>query len=792
MTDSRNSGLTQAVPFSTEEKDACGVGFVVDRKGQASSEIVRSALKALKCVEHRGACGADRVTGDGAGIMADIPFEMFGYQKGSVAVATLFMPRSAEKLRLGLKVFEETFSFYGLKILDYRDVPVDTSCLGSEALDSLPAIQHAIIERPAHCRTDESFNQLLYMAKQTSRTRHKENGLVSEFFFTSLSTTTIVYKGLTRAQDLDRFYLDLNDPAFKSRFALFHRRFSTNTRTSWDKAQPFRLIAHNGEINTVAGNRSWAFAREHALGLRADELLTHSGISDSGSLNEMVEALKYRSSIPNVEDILAIMIPPADQNNSFYKFWSRAMEPWDGPAFITFSDGEKIGARLDRNGFRPCRWVMTEDKFYLSSEAGAFEVDESIIEAKGTLRAGSGVSVEIQNGHIHFEDPSRSFDNHDARFDAHLQKLEFAARPNIEPDLSRQSLFSYTEEDREKLLIPMILEGKEAIGSMGDTARLAIFSDEPRSFFDYFYQDFAQVTNPPLDYLRESMVTDLSIYLGKRPNIFSTKELLPPPRALELPSPVISLGQIEYLRKLADNSPSSGYLQARELHTTFRRDHAEVGFRTQLRKLAEDAVKAVRAGCSILILTDRLADFDNPPIPSLLVLRAVSHALNAAGELLEASIVVDTGEVRTAHQLATLVSFGATAVSPYLAFQIACYDQDKDLQKLNPDQKEKNLVKAFDSGLLRIMSKIGISVVRSYHGARLFTALGLGKEIVEEYFSGIASPVGGIGIKQLVANILKQTEICRELQDKNKYPVRHFNEYGTWLEGEEEVTDYAK
>jgi glutamate synthase domain-containing protein 2/glutamate synthase domain-containing protein 1/glutamate synthase domain-containing protein 3 len=775
----------QAVPFKLEEKDACGVGFVVNRKGLASHEIVQSALKALRCVEHRGACGADRITGDGAGIMTDIPFDLFGYSKGSVAVATLFMPRTAPKIRLALKVFEDTFNFFGLKVLDYRDVPIDTGCLGSEALESLPYIQHAIIQRPAHCRTDESFNKLLYSAKQASRTKHKESGIIGEFFFTSLSTTTIVYKGLTKASDLDRFYLDLNDSRFKSRFALIHRRFSTNTKTSWDKAQPFRLIAHNGEINTIAGNRSWAFAREHALGLPVDELVTHKGISDSGSLNEMVEALKYRSSIPNVEDILAIMIPPADQQNSFYKFWSRAMEPWDGPAFITFSDGEKIGARLDRNGFRPCRWAMTEDRFYLASEAGAFEINEAEIEAKGTLRAGSGVSVEIASGNIYFEDPSRSFENHDARFDPHLHKIESVSLQGESVDLSRQNVFCYTKEDREVLLLPMILEGKEPIGSMGDTARLAIFSDEPRCFFDFFYQEFAQVTNPPLDYIREVMVTDLSTHLGHRPNIFAPKELLPPARAIELASPILTLGQIEYLRRLSETEGTLAHLQVSELHMTFKSDHAEVGFRAQLRKIAEDAVRAVKAGSSIIILTDRLADFDNPPIPSLLVLRAVSNALNAAGELLQASIVIDSGEVRTAHHVAALIGFGAAAVSPYLAFQVACYDPDKDLQKLSLQQREDNLLKAFNSGLLRIMSKIGISVVRSYHGARLFTALGLGREIVQEYFNGVASPIGGMSMSDLVDKILRETALARESQAQNKFPASYaFKEHTKGLIGE--------
>jgi glutamate synthase domain-containing protein 2/glutamate synthase domain-containing protein 1/glutamate synthase domain-containing protein 3 len=774
-----------ATPFVSEERDACGVGFVADRKGRPSFEIVQAALSALRCVEHRGACGADQITGDGAGIMTDIPFDLFGYPKGSVAVATLFMPKEPQRLRHSLKIFEETFAFMGMKVLDYRDVPMDTSVLGQEALESLPHIQHAIIERPAHCRTDESFNKALYAAKQATRTKHRENGFSGEFFFTSLSTTTIVYKALTKAEHLDKLYLDLQDSRFMSRFALVHRRFSTNTRTSWDKAQPFRLIAHNGEINTIAGNRSWAFAREHALGLPFDELLTHTGISDSGSLNEMVEALKYRSSIPNVEDILAIMIPPADQHNSFYKFWSRAMEPWDGPAFITFSDGEKIGARLDRNGFRPARWTMTHDRFYLCSEAGAFPVEEATVEAKGTLRAGSGVSVELSSGIVHFEDPSRALDNHDARFDAHLLKIEFGARSMETPDLSRQQLFCYTEEDRERLLFPMILEGKEPIGSMGDTARPAILSNEPRNFFDYFYQEFAQVTNPPLDYLRESMVTDLTTYLGRRPNIFAPKELIPPARAIELKSPVLGLSQMEYLQKLAESEGSQGHLKTRELHMTFRRDHGAVGFRAQLRKLASDAVTAVQNGCSIVILTDRLATYEHPPIPSLLVLRAVSKALNQAGELLSASIVVDTGEVRSTHHVAALVGFGATAVCPRLALQIACFDPDASLQKLSPELREKNLLKTFDAGLLKVMAKIGISVVRSYHGARLFSAIGLGKEIAREYFSGVASPIGGIGIDQLVERILHDTAQAKEAGDTGTFRSTYvFKEHVKGMVGE--------
>lgn len=311
--------------FPRNEHAACGVGFTASRHGHYSHQNLQRALKALCGVEHRGACAADGKSSDGAGIMTDIPFELLGYEPGKIAVATLFMPAEAERKATALEVFEKTFLFYGLKIIDYRQVPTEPDVLGPIARESLPAITQAIIERPAHCRTDAAFDRLLYAAKQHVRTQQREHGIVKAFFFASLSANTIVYKALTTAADLPRFYPDLRNPAYKTRFALFHRRFSTNTRTAWDKVQPFRLIGHNGEINTIAGNRSWALSREKSLGLQSDELLTLKGISDSGTLNELAEALKYRSSIPHLEDILAIMIPPAHDNNRYYNFWGRAL-----------------------------------------------------------------------------------------------------------------------------------------------------------------------------------------------------------------------------------------------------------------------------------------------------------------------------------------------------------------------------------------------------------------------------------------------------------------------------------
>jgi glutamate synthase domain-containing protein 2/glutamate synthase domain-containing protein 1/glutamate synthase domain-containing protein 3 len=762
------------------EHSSCGVGFVASRTGSYSNNILQEALHALRCVEHRGACGADQLTGDGAGVMTDIPFDLFGYKRGEIAVASLFMPRDDERRKESLRVFESTLEFYGLIVDAFRDVPVNPTVLGEEATRSMPAMTHAFIRRPVHCRTNSSFDRLLYTAKQAVRAKLSDKGINKEFFFTSLSATTIVYKALTRAEVLNQLYLDLQNPEYRTRFAMFHRRFSTNTTTSWDKAQPFRLIGHNGEINTIAGNRSWSFSREKSIGLRNDQLLTHKGISDSGSLNEMVEALMYRSSIPHIEDILAIMMPPAEEQNAYYKFWSRAMEPWDGPAIILYSDGNTVGARLDRNGFRPSRWAVTNDTFYLSSEAGSFRIDEGAILRKGTLHAGTAVKVDLENGRIHFRDASLSRENRDAQFDA--RTIPIASLPlsnghdSLEPagvSIYQRNLFSLTQEELERVLYPMIAEAREPIGSMGDTARPNVFSSEPRPFFDYFYQNFAQVTNPPLDYIREKNVTDLRVFLGRKPNIFFPKDLIPLEPAIELPSPLLSLGQMKFIEDLQTKRPSESHILPKRFSMTFPRSGGVKGFRPAVDKLAEDVLHAAESGCSVIILSDADSDSDNPPIPGLIALRAIVRRLNDSGVKLNSSLVVHSGEVRTPHHIAALLSFGASAVCPYLALHIARTDDAPSFSSLSPDKREQNLISALESGLLKIMSKSGISVVQSYISAKLFTAIGLGTELMDNFFPHNSSPMGGIGYEELAEDILWKTSLA----DKPEFGNRLLNTY---------------
>jgi glutamate synthase domain-containing protein 2/glutamate synthase domain-containing protein 1/glutamate synthase domain-containing protein 3 len=747
--------------------------------------MLEAALGALRRVEHRGALAADGISSDGAGVMTDIPFALLGHEPGSVAVATLFATADPEKRARALAAFEQTFEFLGIHLLGYRDVPVNPTVLGPLAREDMPHIVQAILRRPAPCRTDASFNTRLYAAKQLTRTKLRATDAWVDLFFISLSTTTVVYKALCRGGDLDQFYPDLANPRFKTRFALFHRRFSTNTRTSWDKAQPFRLIAHNGEINTIAGNRSWAYSREQALGVARDELLTHDDISDSGNLNEMIEALKYRSSIPHIDDILAIMVPPADQRGGFYEFWGRAMEPWDGPALIGYSNGDTVGARLDRNGFRPARWCMTDDAFYLASEAGAFELDESTIREKGTLRAGSGATVGLQNGKVHFRDPSQSRENVGASFDARLvplprvpERLDPSVRAalptTIEPRaLEHQALFGLTVEERDRILMPTILDGKEPIGSMGDTARLAVFSEQPRSLYDYFFQNFAQVTNPPLDYLREAMVTDLTVYLGQRPNIFSPKELIPPAPGIRLRSPVLRLRDMQILRALTERKPSPLRTLAVVLDCTFDREGGAEGLKAALRRIADDALAQVRDGRSVIILSHRDASIERPPIPSLLALRAVVVMLNRWGARLDSSVVLEAADIRSTHEVSCAVGFGATAVCPYLALEIARFSDAKALVDRSPDAREERLVAAYDTGLLKVMSKVGISVVRSYQSSKLFYAVGVGPKLLSTYFRGLESPLGGIELEHLARDVLRLVSLAAEHPMGQPLPSRY-------------------
>ena len=740
------------------EKDGCGVGFIVSLKNVRTHSTLEKGIHALNCVEHRGGVGPDNI-GDGAGIMTSIPYELFNRERDTFAVAFLFIPQDTARQKISLQVFEETFWQYGLKVAEYREVPIDPSVLSPLALKIMPKIIQAVILRPDHCRTIYSFERLLYHARQTTRSKEKENGIHHEFFFASLSPRNIIYKALCRSEDLGKLYLDLQDKNYKANFALFHRRFSTNTISTWDKVQPFRLIAHNGEINTIEGNRAWAITREKDLGLRKDELVTHSGISDSGSLNEIAEALRYRSSIPKLAETLAILIPPADPQSDYYKFWSRGMEPWDGPAMISFSDGKYIGARLDRNGFRPCRWQRSEDYFYLSSEAGVFNVEGERILAKGALSSGESVTINALSGSINFNDPKNFEENRHAHFDAQTIPLKYLPPPHISEDiLPSQKIFNFSKDEVERIIIPMTSEGKEPLSSMGDTACLPFLSQEPRSIFDFFYQDFAQVTNPPIDYIREKIVTDMKVFLGRKPNIFEAKEFVPLKPCLELDGPVISLGQMEYLKSLSDNNQNRD-LRSVTIDITFSRSAGLEEFTTRLDEIRDEAVMALRKGFSLIILSHRNASQEMLPIPSILAMAYLNIGLNNTGRRQRISLIMEVGDVRNPHQLACLLSYGASSVCPYMAIETALASKDPKLAMLFDEERERSLLKAMKEGILRVMSKRGISVFRSYQGSKLLTPVGLGQDVLDTFFKGKKSVMGGYSLNMLIDLMKKSSRV---------------------------------
>ena len=742
------------------EKSSCGVGFLVSLKNERSHEILEQGIHALECMEHRGGIGPDHI-GDGAGIMTSIPFELFEREPDTFAVAFLFTPQDPVKQKISLKVFEETFWQYNLKVEAYREVPLDTSVLSSHSLKIMPKIVQAIITRPHHCRTLYSFERLLYHARQTTRSKIKENGIHHEFFFSSLSPRNIIYKALCRSQDLSKFYLDLKNKDYKASFSLFHRRFSTNTVSTWDKTQPFRLIAHNGEINTIEGNRAWAITREKDLGLQADELVTHTGISDSGGLNEIAEGLRYRSSIPKLAETMAILIPPANTDSDYYKFWSRGMEPWDGPAMVSFSDGKYIGARLDRNGFRPCRWQKTEDHFFLSSEAGVFKVNDEEILAKGALSSGESVTINIMSGSINFLDPKNFAENKNAKFDPQTIALNYIAPEPFEGDiLSKQKLFNFSKDEVDKIIIPMTVDGKEPLSSMGDTACLPFLSHEPRSLYDFFYQDFAQVTNPPIDYIREKIVTDMRTFLGRKPNIFEAKEFIPLKSCLELDGPVLSLGQMSYLKTLQEKSENQD-IRSYKIDITFSKTATTQEFMQRLDEIREEAITALRKGFSLIILSDREASQDELPIPSMLALTYLNIGLNNTGRRLRVSIILEVGDVRNPHQLACLLSYGASSVCPYMALETAIASQDPKVTHLFDEERERSILKAMKDGVLRVMSKRGISVFRSYQGSKLFTPVGLGQELLDTFFKGKKSVLGGYNL-DMVLDLIKRSAQSEE------------------------------
>ena len=772
----RFSGLPapQGLYDPRREHDACGLAMVATLRGSAGHDIVTAALDALRHLEHRGAIGSDAGTGDGAGIVTQIPDAFlravagFGLpQAGRYAVGMAFLPldpaeREELKAALGGLAAEE-----GLRVLGWREVPTDPRHLGALAREAAPAFEQLFLESTA---TDEkgaalSGIRLDRLAFRFRKRAERELGA----YFPSLSARTLVYKGMVTTLQLEPFYPDLADERFASRLALVHSRYSTNTFPSWPLAQPFRMIAHNGEINTVQGNRNWMRARQSQLesellgDLRPLFPIVSEGASDSASFDEVVELLTLGGrSLPHA---IMMMVPEAWENQTdidparraFYEFHSMLMEPWDGPAALVFTDGTLVGATLDRNGLRPGRFVVTDDGLVvLASEVGVLDFPPDRVVRKGRLRPGRMFLVDTAEGRIVEDDEIKAQLAAAQPWQEWLDegRIHLAELPEREhithtpaSVVRRQRTFGYTEEEVRILVMPMARDGAEPLGAMGSDTPIAVLSDRPRLLFDYFTQQFAQVTNPPLDSIREEVVTSMSLGLGPERNLLTAGP--EHARQIVLDFPVIDNDQ---LAKIHHFETRSGRKPAHVIRGLYRIDDGPEALARRLAEMCDEASAALEAGAQFLILSDRDSDADLAPIPSLLMLAAVHHHLIRQETRMKCGIIVEAGDVREVHHVALLVGYGASAINPYLAMETA--EQlvlSGMITGITPEKAVANLIKALGKGVLKIMSKMGISVVGSYAAAQAFEAIGLGQEFVDEYFTGTTSLLGGVGLDVIAA-----------------------------------------
>ncbi len=757
-----------------EERDACGLAMVATLRGTAGHDIITLALDALRNLEHRGAVGSDAGTGDGAGIITQIPDaflrEVADFAlppAGRYAVGNVFLPtdptlRSSIKRQIARIAQEEN-----LTILGWREVPVRPNEVGFLARAAMPAIQQLYVQS---ARTTESGETLggIDLDRQAVRLRKRAEREL-EIYFASLSCRTLVYKGMVTTLQLEPFYPDLSDPRFVSKLALVHSRYSTNTFPSWPLAQPFRMIAHNGEINTVQGNRNWMSARQSQL---QSELLgdlapllpiVTPGGSDSASFDEVVELLSLSGrSLPHA---VMMMVPEAWENQTdldeerraFYEYHSMSMEPWDGPAAIVFTDGSLVGATLDRNGLRPGRYLITDDGLVvLASEIGVLDIDPARIVRKGRLRPGKMFLVDTEAGRLIEDDEIKS---ELAASEPWGQWLD-AGRINLKdlPDrehivhppasvVRRQRTFGYTEEEVRILLAPMARTGAEPLGAMGSDTPIAVLSERPRLLFDYFTQQFAQVTNPPLDSIREAVVTSLKLGLGPERNLLSAGP--EHARQVVLDFPVIDNDELAKIQHIATSPGSRTTTTIRGL---YRFEDGPDALSARIAEMCDEVDEAIEDGAHFIVLSDRDSTKDLAPIPSLLMIAGVHHHLIRAQNRMKVGIVVEAGDVREVHHVALLIGYGASAVNPYLAME-TCEDLVRSgfITTVTPEKAVRNVITALGKGVLKIMSKMGISTVSSYAGAQAFEAVGLSQAFVDQYFTGTTSKLGGVGIDVIAA-----------------------------------------
>lgn len=757
---SERTGLYDA----SHEHDACGVGMIVDIHGNKSHELVDSALKVLENMKHRGAEGADNKTGDGAGIMLQIPHEFILLQgipvpeKGKYGTGLVFLPKDEKEQAGMLSIMIEEIEREGLNLMHLRNVPVNSSVLGKDALATEPDIKQVFITGVTDAA---NIDRTLYIIRKRieRRIRHKD------FYIVSLSSKNIVYKGMLSSVQVREYFPDLTQPYFTSGLAVVHSRFSTNTFPTWSLAQPFRLLAHNGEINTIRGNRAWMEARESVLStpalgdVRDIRPIIQPDMSDSASLDNVLEFFVMSGlSLPHA---MAMLVPESfnDKNpisedlKAFYEYHSILMEPWDGPAALLFSDGRYAGGMLDRNGLRPARYLITRnDMMVVASEAGVISFEPGDIKEKGRLQPGKILLVDTQEGKIYYDgelkDSLASMKPYRQWLSANRIELDALRSgrkaPNSVDDYERRlRAFGYTREDVEQIIQPMSAKGSEPTASMGNDTPLAVLSDRPQLLFNYFRQQFAQVTNPPIDPIREELVMSLTEYIGA----VGMNILLPDEshcKMVRLPHPVLTNTQLDILC----NIRYKGFNTVK-LPIVFEASRGKAALHAALNDLCKQAEASVDEGVNYIILSDRDVDDTHAAIPSLLAVSAVHHHLISVQKRVQTALIVESGEIREVMHAALLLGYGASAINPYMAFAVIDDLVKRNEIQLNYETAEKNYIKAVCKGLYKIMSKMGISTIRSYRGAKIFESIGLGEELLRDYFGTTISTVGGIGLEEI-------------------------------------------
>lgn len=770
------------------EHDACGVGFVAHIKGRKSHAIIEQGMAILRNLDHRGAVGADPLMGDGAGILIQIPDQLYREEmalqgvtlppSGEYGVGMVFLPKEEASRLACEQELERKVQAEGQLVLGWRDVRVDTEMPMSPTVKARePVIRQIFIGRGPDVMVPDALERKLYVIRKTSSHAIRALGLKhgQEYFVPSLSTRTVVYKGLLLAGQVGRYYKDLADPRAVSALALVHQRFSTNTFPAWELAHPYRMVAHNGEINTVKGNVNWLNARTGAIAspVLGDDLpklwpLIYPGQSDTASFDNCLELLTM-AGYP-LAHAMMMMIPEAwekhtlmdDNQRAFYEYHAAMMEPWDGPAAIAFTDGRQVGATLDRNGLRPARYLVTDDDLViLASEAGVLPVPEASIVKKWRLQPGKMLLIDMEAGRI-IDDAELKSQLANARpYKQWIERIRIRLDdlPDAPPEppvgehlLDRQQAFGYTAEDLKFQLLPMAQNGEEAIGSMGNDAPLAVLSDQAKPLYSYFRQTFAQVTNPAIDPIREYLVMSLVSFIGPKPNLLDINNVNPPLR-LEVQQPVLGFAEMAKIRKIGRYS--KGKFRSHTLDITYPARWGKAGIEARLASLCAQAVDAIKQGHNILVVSDRLADRARVAIPALLATSAVHQHLVERGLRTSTGLVVETGSAREVHHFALLAGYGAEAVHPYLAMETLAAHHAKAPGGVTAEKAIANYVKAIDKGLQKVMSKMGISTYMSYTGAQIFEAVGLSRELVDKYFTGTASNIEGIGLFEVAEEALR-------------------------------------